>query len=85
MSFDASSALGTGSAAGQRRSLQNTSYKQKKNGRGGGSTGGSSLTVCIKLKQKGRCSTAAQFCLDGECVFTVKDKRERCCPTLRLA
>ncbi len=40
--------------------------------------------MCIQLKRKGPFSTAAQFCLNGECVFTVKDKRERCCPTLPL-
>lgn len=85
MSFDASSALGEGSAAGQRRSLQGGNKKQrKKDGGGGGSAGASSLTVCIKLKRRGPCSKAGQFCLDGECVFTVKDKREGCCPTLPL-
>lgn len=73
------------SAARRRRSLLGKQQLQKKKGgKGGGrgAAGPSLITVCVRLKRKGPCSTAAQFCYGGDCVFTVKDRRERCCPTL---
>lgn len=86
MSLSVASAVGEGgrATAGQRRSLLGKRQQKKKDGKGDGSAAGRSLTVCIKLKRKGPCSTAAQFCFGGDCVFTIKDRRERCCPTRKL-
>ncbi len=51
--------------------------QKRKDGRGDSSTGGPSLTaVCIKLKRKGPCGTADQFCLDGECVSPSRTREE---------
>ncbi len=49
----------------------------------GSGTAGGPIAVCIKLKRKGPCRTAAQLCYGGKCVFTVKDRRGECCPTLQ--
>lgn len=86
LSFDASALdEGSAAAAGQHRLLLGKGQQKKRDGKGDGGAAGPSLTVCIRLKRKGPCSTAAKFCLGGDCVFTVKDKRERCCPTMKLA
>lgn len=38
-------------------------------------------TVCFRLKRKGPCSSAAQFCYGGQCVFAAVDAERECCPT----